>query len=582
MRRSTFAIALTVVLSTAALSCAARAQDFQLKIIAFNDLHGFLESPGKFSANAQSPAVPVGGAEYLAGYISQLKKRNPLNVVVSAGDLTGAGPLISALFHDEGTIEVANRLGLEINAAGNHEFDDGMQELLRKQHGGCSTEDTKEKTGKNTCQGKLAGTPVPFEGAHFKYLAANVIDASTGKLILPAYAIKTYRGIKVAFIGVTLKEVPSMEIPAAVADLRFTGEAAAINNAVAELRKQGIEAIVVLIHQGGLQSDKVSPDINACQGEMQGQPILPIVNQLDDAVDLVISAHTHQPHICNLPNSAGRKIPVTSAAAFGRLLTDIDVTIDPKTRDIKSVVAHNVLIDRTNTAITPDPAIASIVDHYAALTAPIVNRVVGSTSTEITKDLAPSNETPMGDLIADAQLEATRSPATGGAVVAFMNEGGIRAGLPSGQVTYGDLFTAQPFGNNLITKTLTGAQIKILLEEQFKGCVINSPGETNPVPSTDRPLQVSAGFTYTWSRSAAPCNRVDPASIKINGITVNPTSTYRVTANTIFADGGTELPIMAHGTDRVVGIHDIEAMTAYFTKHSPIAPTRLGRITVVP
>jgi 5'-nucleotidase len=574
LRRLTFAIALTL-----ALSPAVYAQDFQLKIIAFNDLHGFLQSPGKFSANAESPSVPVGGADYLAGYISQLKSQNPLNVVVSAGDLTGASPLIANLFHDEGTIEVANRLGLEINAVGNHEFDSGKQELLRKQHGGCSTRNEK---GENTCQGKLVGTPVPFEGAHFKYLAANVVDAYTGKPILPAYEIKTYRGVKVAFIGLTLKEVPSMEIPATVADLRFTNEATAINTAVAELRKQGIKAIVVLIHQGGSQTTKPTADINACAGDLEGTPIRTIVGQLDDAVDLVISAHTHLAYICQIPNFAGRKIPVTSAAAFGRLLTDIDVTIDPKTRDIKSVAAHNTLVDRTNPAITPNPTIAKIVAGYDILTAPIVNRIVGTTSAEISKDLAPSYETPMGDLIADAQLEATRSPATGGAVVAFMNEGGIRAGLPSGQITYGDLFTAQPFGNSLITKTLTGAQIKILLEEQFKGCVINSPGETNPAPTSDRILEVSEGFTYTWSRSAAPCHKVDPASIKLNGITIDPAATYRVTANMIFADGGSEMPIMAHSTNRLVGINDIDAMTAYFSKHTPIAPTQPHRITVGP
>jgi 5'-nucleotidase len=559
----------------------ARAQDFKLKIIAINDFHGNLQSPGKTRANAQSPEVPAGGIDYLAGYVAHLKRENPANVVVSAGDLTGASPLVSALFHDEDTIEAMNRLGLEINAVGNHEFDKGKPELQRKQHGGCSAADA------NTCKGAIAGTPVPFEGAKFKYLAANVIDTGTGKTIFPEYEIKTYRGVKLAFIGLTLKDTPTIVVASGVAGLRFEDEATTINAIVAKLRKQGVQSFVVLIHEGGFQKSKGVVDINACEGGLNGYPILPIVNKLDDAVDLVISAHTHAAYVCQIANRTGRLIPVTSALSYGRVLTDIDATINPKTKKIVEVTAHNIVVDRTNAEIMPDAGIAHLVGAYAALTAPIVNRVVGSVTADIKRANEGSGEGALGDLIADAQLEATNAA---GAVAAFMNEGGIRTDLPfvvttpgvkDGTVTYGELYTAQPFGNDLVTMTLTGAQIKTLLEEQFKGCGLGGPtGE--PPPNSERWLQVSEGFSYTWSKSAAVCNKVDAGSIKINGATVAPAAKYRVTVNSLLADGGAQIYILKQGTDRVVGPQDLEAMTAYFAKHPAVEPILPHRIQVVP
>ena len=553
----------------------ARAQEFRLKIIALNDLHGNLQSPGKFAAGPELPAVDAGGVDFLAGYVAHLKSENPDNVVVSAGDLTGAAPLVANLFHDEGTIEAANRLGLEINAVGNHEFDKGVRELRRFQHGGCSTLD------ENTCKGKVVGTPVPFEGAKFEYLAANVFDTATGKTIFPGYAVRTYHGVKVAFIGVTMKETPTMTTASAVAGLRFADEASTINAVVRRLRGQGIESFVVLIHQGGFQKLQGARDVNACVGDMEGQPIRPIVGQLDDAVDLVLSAHTHEAYVCSLPNRAGRKIPVTSASAYGRVLTDIDVTIDAKTKRVTAVAARNLVVDRTNAGITPNAEIARIVDRYAELAAPIVNRVVGSVVGEITRTKSAGGDTPMGDLIADAELEATSAPGSGGAQVALTNEGGIRAGLEEGKVTYGELFTAQPFGNNLVTMSLTGAQIKTLLEEQFKGCGLGAPaGEA--VPTIDRILQPSEGFSYTWSKGGAVCHKVDAGSIRIGGVVVSAAAKYRVTMNNLLAGAGEQLFVLKKGTDRRVGGTDMDALTAYFARHQAVAPVLPHRIGVVP
>lgn len=578
MRRAFSLLALSL------LAITAQAQNTTVKIIAFNDFHGNIQSPGKFRATPDSPDVPAGGADYLAGYIQHLKRENPLHIVVSSGDLTGAAPLASTLFHDEGTIEVMNRIGLDINAVGNHEFDHGNRELQRKQHGGCIPNDP------DSCKGASVGTTVPFEGAKFQYLAANVYDASS-KTIFPPYLIKTYAGLKIAFIGLTLKETPTIVVPDNIKGLRFTDEAAEINTLVRKLRPQHIAAFVVLIHQGDLQAVRGPRDINACVGGMQGSSIRAIVSKLDNAVDLVLSAHSHEAYVCSLPNSAGRTIPVTSASAFGRVLTDIDLTINKQTNHVTHIATHNLLVDRTNPEIKPDLAIQHIVDRYAALAAPIVNRVVGSISAEIPRTVGPSGENAMGDLIADAQLEFTSPPSKGGAVVAFANEGGIRAGLPyeapapgveKGKVTYGELFTAQPFQNNLVTMTLTGDQIRILLEEQFKGCALGSPTPDKDIPMDDRALEVSEGFSYTWDSNGAPCHKVDPASIRINNVPVDPSARYRVTVNSLLADGGAQFYILKQGTDRLVGPVDLDAMIAYLAKHPAVSPVAPHRITLKP
>jgi len=569
-------------LFTVLCSQSAYAEKFTLKIIAVNDFHGNLQSPGNFQGGSQSPKVAAGGIDVLAGYISELKGRNPDNVVVSAGDMVGASPLVSALFHDEGTIETLSRMGLEISAVGNHEFDKGLQELLRLQSGGCSTAD------QNTCKGAQVGTPAPFEGAKFQYLAANVVDQATGNTILPAYSIKTYKGVPVAFIGLTLKDTPTLVTPSGVAGLRFTDEASTINELVRELQGQGVRSFIVLIHQGGVQTAKGVVDINACEGGLKDSAIVRIVKRLDDAVSLVISAHTHAAYICKIGNSAGRKIPVTSALCYGRVLTNIDVTIDRATKKVIRVRAHNMVVDRGNARITADAGIKAIVDNYAALELPIANRVVGSISADITTKAVASGEFALGDLIADSHLEATRD--SGDAVLAFMNPGGIRASLPyssriagvrDGDVTYGELFTVQPFGNSLVTMTLTGAQIKVLLEEQFKGCALDFPAGTTVGRVNNYILQVSKGFSYEWNSAGPPCSKVDAGSMKIGGVPVVATQKYRVTANSFLSDGGDQFYEFTHGGERVGGAQDLDALTAFLNKNPSIQPSTLGRIKVI-
>lgn len=552
-----------------------------VRVIAFNDFHGNIDGANlDFTSLVDGiPArTPAGGIDYMAGLVKQLKAGAPNSVVVSAGDLIGASPLNSALFHDEPTIETMNRLGLEFNAVGNHEFDEGKDELLRMQFGGCHPSD------ENSCLGNQVGTPFPFEGAQFDFLAANVVDTATGKTLFPAYGIKKFKGKSVAFIGMTLEGTPSIVTPSGIAGLEFRDEADTVNQLVGELRKRGAEAVVVLVHEGGFAPGS----INGCNG-VSG-PIVDIVRRLDDAVDLVVTGHTHQAYNCTLPNAAGRAIPVTSAGAFGRVMTRIDLTLDTRSGDVIAVRAGNTLVDRNNVLgaaepIVPVAGISDIVAGYNALAQPIASRVIGSITADITRTRTPAGESALGDVIADAQLAATQAADKGGSVIAFMNSGGIRAdftytgssaGEGDGNVTYGEGFTVQPFGNSLVVKTFTGQQLYDLLNQQWAVGQFADGGRT---------LQVSQGFGYqhTFIPSVSPLgqNYVCEGSVSLNGQPIEKTASYRVTMNAFLADGGDNFTVFRLGTDQLGGDIDVDAMERFFARHSPVAPGARDRIQQV-
>ena len=536
----------------------------KLRVIALNDFHGNIDGANlnlTSTVDGIPSRTPAGGVDYLAGLVKQLKASAPNNVVVSAGDLIGASPLNSALFHDEPAIETMNRLGLEFNAVGNHEFDEGRDELLRMQQGGCHPTDA------NSCQGNKVGTPYPFEGAKFEFLAANVVDTATGKTLFPAYGVKNFKGNRVAFIGMTLEGTPSIVTPSGIAGLSFKDEADTVNKLVGKLKHRGINAVVVLLHEGG----SVSGSINGCTG-VSG-PIVDIVQRLDDAVDMVISGHTHQAYNCQLPNSKGRVIPVTSAGSYGRLLTNIDLTLDTRSKDIVAVNAANKLVDRNNvlqaaTPIVPVAEISAIVANYNAIAAPIANRVIGSITANITTTRNAAGESALGDVIADTQLAATAPAAKGGAVIAFMNSGGIRtnltyagstAGEGDGKVTYGEAFTVQPFGNSLTVKTLTGQQLYDLLNQQWASGQYADGGRT---------LQISKGLSYqhTFTPNSSPlgANYVCDGSLKLNGVAIDKTASYRVTMNSFLASGGDNFTVFNLGTNQLGGDVDLDALEAYF------------------
>jgi 5'-nucleotidase len=561
-----FALLIVVlVVAVAPASAAKNKHTVDVQILAVNDFHGNLLPPSGSSGRViivDNPApipdvtVDAGGVEYLSTHVSALRATNPNTVFVSAGDMIGATPLLSALFHDEPTIEAFNHMGLDFNAVGNHEFDEGSTELLRMQNGGCHPVD-----------GCLDGTG--FDGADFQYLAANVVWEDTGKTLFPAYGIRNFAGVKVAFIGMTLEGTPNIVTPSGVAGLDFKDEADTVNALIRTLKKRGIETIVVLIHEGGFPTGLY----NECPG-ISG-PIVDIVQRTDDEVDLFVTGHTHQGYNCVID---GR--PVSSALSFGRLVTDIDMTLNRNTKEPVSISVNNVIITRT---VEKDSFLTALIDAYNAVAAPLANRVIGSITADITRTANAAGESALGDVIADGQLDATNDPGFGDAVVAFMNPGGIRADLIysqisggelPGEVTYGEMFTVQPFGNSLVTMTLTGAQIETLLEQQFAGCVT----ATTP----NRILQVSEGFAYTWDLDAPACNKVDPSTIMINGVTVDPAANYRVTVNSFLADGGDSFPILVLGTDRLGGAVDTDAFEAYFAANSPVPPGPMNRITVVP
>jgi 5'-nucleotidase len=564
---------------------------FTVKIIAINDYHGNLQTPGTFGVNTNVPTAQrpaVGGAEYLAAYVAKAKAANPLNVVVAAGDNIGASPLISALFLDEPAVETLNRVGLEFSSVGNHEFDKGSDELLRLQKGGCKITNGLQDPG--SCQGAKAGTPVPYEGAKFQWLSANVVRTSTGQTLLPAYGVKEFKGVKVAFVGMTLKDTPTIVTPTGVAGLQFKDEAQTVNALVPALRAQGIEAIVVLVHQGGFQTGTLS-DINGCDGNLAGSDIANIVAKLDDAVDLVVSGHTHAAYNCMLPNVKGRMIPVTSTPAFARTLTEIDVTLDPLTNDVKSVSASNKLVARNDPAVTPDATVGAIVNGYNGLIAPIANQVIGAITTDLpASGVDKACNVPAGDLIADGMLDATKGSGFGGASIAFMNRGGVRGsgfiyaqsvGEGDGNVTYGEAFTVQPFGNSLVTLTLTQQDIKDVLEEQFAGC-------RGQAATATRIMLVSAGFKYTWDGSQACNSRIRSATLTSgssseilvsNGVVANAAKTYRVTVNNFMATGGDGFSTFAtKGKDALGGAQDIDSLVAYMRANfkAPNAPYAPG------
>ncbi|HNB51111.1 MAG TPA: bifunctional metallophosphatase/5'-nucleotidase [Anaerolineales bacterium] len=546
----------TAILAASQIAIAAPPRTVDVQILALNDFHGNLMPPSGSSGVVNG--VPAGGVEYLATHIANLRAQNPRTVVVSAGDMVGASPLLSALFHDEPTIEAFNLIGLDFNAVGNHEFDEGWTELVRLQEGGCHPVD-----------GCLDGDD--FAGADFQFLAANVVRKDNGHTIFPAYKLRSFAGVKVAFIGMTLEGTPSIVSPAGIADLNFLDEAETVNALVPKLKALGVETIVVLIHEGGTQVTAPPVLPNGCVG-MTG-PIVDIVNNFDDEVDVVISGHTHQAYNCVIDGKL-----VTSASSFGRLVTKIDLTLDKETGEAISMVADNRIVTRD---VPKDTLLTALIDKYNLIAAPLANRVVGTITADINRTANAAGESALGDVIADGQLDATNDPGFGDAVMAFMNPGGIRADLVyaqisgtelPGEVTYGEIFNIQPFGNSLVTLTLTGAQIDTMLEQQFVGC-----GQTS-----NRILQVSTGFSYTWSLSGGPCNKVDPATIMLNGVVIDPTASYRVTVNSFLADGGDNFFVLKDGTDRLGGDVDLDAFEKYFANYSPLTPGTLTRITVVP
>ena len=491
-----------------------------VQLLAFNDFHGNLEPP---SGNVRLPdgTVPAGGGAWLAAHVARLRAEEPDTLVVAAGDLVGASPLASALSHDEPTITLLDALGLDVSSVGNHEFDDGAEELLRLQRGGCRTDEAG-------CR------PPGFAGARFTYLSANVFDRA-GKTLFPATVLKKVGGATIGFVGVVLRETPTVVTPTGVAGLSFGDEAEAVNAAVPKLREAGADAIVVLIHQGGAQSPGSPP------GECRGfsGPLVDLAQRFR-GVDVIVSGHLHQAYVC--PDLGGAL--TTSAGAYGRFLTRIELDLDPVQHRVVSRKATQVPVTHD---IEPDGRAKAIVDRAVADAASLANRRVGRLAVSLSRSPNEAGESMLGDTVADAHLAATRKT---GAGIAFTNPGGLRADLHAGEVTYAQAFAAQPFGNTLVTFSLTGAQLVAALEQQWLG-------------SRPRILLPSTNVTYTWSAAAPPGSKIVPGSVKVDGRVIAPDARVRVTVNSFLAGGGDGFAVFAAGTERVGGPPDLEALIEY-------------------
>ena len=558
-------VALTLALGSLGLSATAEAhprwpkpKDVQLQVLSFNDFHGHLQPPGASDATlgtALDPTnTPVGGAEYLASTLERLRARAKYSQTVTAGDLIGGSPFLSGLFHDEPAVESLNAMGLDVSGVGNHEFDEGVKELLRMQRGGCHPEDG--------CYAPWGAGGYP--GADFPWLAANVVRERSGRTVLPGTWVTEVKGVKVGYIGMTLEDTPTLVAQSGIQGIEFRDEVQTANRAARELRRRGVETIIVLLHEGGLQTGTYQ----RCTG-ISG-PIVDIAKKLSPSIDLVVTGHTHQPYVCNIPDPAGQRRMVTSASSFGRVVTETTLTLDRRTGDVRrhKTRATNHLVTRTQTA---DPTQTEIISRWNAASAPIANEVVGSITADLNAIPSRDQEGPLANVIADAQLAATAAAADGGAQIALMNPGGVRGSLgyaqisggeQPGQVTYGEAFTVQPFGNLLVTMDLTGAQLHDLLEQQA-------------IAARSRPvliLGVSQGFTFTYNAAGAFGDRIDPASIRLNGTVIDPAGTYRVATNNFLADGGDDFTVFRQGTNRIGGGDDLAALIDYFGANSPVAP----------
>ncbi|WP_199440738.1 bifunctional metallophosphatase/5'-nucleotidase [Umezawaea beigongshangensis] len=534
-----------------------------VRLIGINDLHGNVEPPSGSSGRvtlSNGSTVDAGGAAYNATHIKALRAQVKNSIVVGQGDLIGASPIVSALFHDEPTVEFLNDVGMDATAAGNHEFDEGYRELLRMQHGGCHPTDG--------CQFEET-----YDGADFPFLGANVTLAKNGLPALPPFWVEFRGGVPVGFIGMPLKDVPLLVDPNGIQELRFGDEITAADEYANLLDAAGVKSIVLLVHQGDSTSGGGPNDCST----VAGGPGELIAERVSPKIDAVFSGHSHQQYNCTVTDPAGNPRPFIEGLAFGRELSVVDLKIDRRTREVirSATRAENKVVTRD---VAPDPEVQALIDVAKAKSGPIANRQVGTIARDLLKAQTPAGDSALGNAIADSQLAAT---AGNDAVIALMNPGGVRADLtfassPNGEgdgvVTYGEAFTVQPFGNILQTVTLTGANIEAALEQQWKANADGSVKQTI--------LQPSAGLAYTWSASAPIGSKV--SDVTIGGTPIDPAASYRVTINSFLQGGGDGFSEFTKGTEVTGGGIDLDAFIAFLGANPDLVPPATGRITTTP
>ncbi|MER7623413.1 bifunctional metallophosphatase/5'-nucleotidase [Streptomyces sp. NPDC126503] len=550
-----------------------------VQLLSFNDLHGNLEPPAGSSGqvshthpDGRVEKIDAGGVEYLATHLRQARQGNRYSITAAAGDLIGGSPLLSGLFHDEPTIHALNGLDLDVTSVGNHEFDEGARELARMQNGGC------HPTAGCFVKGEK------FEGADFPYLAANVTDEKTGRPILDPTFVWEKDGVRIGFIGVTLEGTPNIVTAEGVKGLKFGDEVETINKYAKILERKGVKSIVALVHEGGAPaSESYNYDCDSPgPGDGISGPITEIAKNVSPQVDALVTGHTHQAYVCTVPDPAGKPRLVTSASSIGKLYTDTTLTYDRRTKDIVRTA-----VDSANRVVTRDVPKAAdmtrLIDDWNVLAAPIANRPQGWIAADINGRGSTAYEKPLGDVIADAQLEGLAPADKGGAQLALMNPGGIRSDLVhkasgsegDGVVTYRESFTVQPFTNMMNVVDLSGANLIQALKQQVSGSNLKSV----------KILQVSKGLTYTLDMTKTGADRVVDGTIKLNGEPIDPAKTYRVAMNEFLAGGGDGFPALATGTNKLVGASDLDVFNAYLAAHSsaanPLPVPAADRITVI-
>ena len=532
-----------------------------INLVALNDFHGNLDSSKFTYTSVNDPArkvtVQAGGIDVLSGALKAWRKEDSQLIFVGNGDLVGASPAMSALWADEPSIVAMNMLGMTASSVGNHEFDQGKAELLRQQRGGCESSRAD----------KACKYSPGFPGASYTYLAANVIDTQTGKSLLPSYKIETAHGVKVGLIGAVLKDVPSVVTAAGIAGLQFGDEADAINAVLPALRAQGVGVFVVLLHQGGETEEYVDqPDCSKLKG-----PVVDVVKRLNPAIQLVISGHSHQGYLCRVD---GRL--VTQAQMGGHMLTRIKLKVDTQKNAVLDASAQNVVM--LPGMFEPDAKVAAYLAAVKQRSAAELSRPVAKIAVPLVgRSTKGSGASALGDLVADSTLFGARAA---GAQIGLMNNGGIRKDLEAGadlMTNVGQNQAVVPFGNTLVVVSLSGAQIRTLLEQQWPG----SEAEDGNL------LQVSEGFTYRWDSTQPQGQRVLPGSIMLDGVALQDEQQYRVAANSFLAGGGDRFTVLANGTRRLdTGVRDIDAFSDYLISRARAgkpagSTTAAGRIVRV-
>lgn len=478
-------------------------ENVKVQLLGLNDLHGQLDTDTKVTANGQE--VLAGSMEYTAAAMKQREASNPNTLLVHAGDMIGGSPLISALFQDEPTVEVMEAMGFDVGTLGNHEFDEGISELKRMINGGEHPKGTKG-----------------YDGMNFPIIAANAYDTATGQLITQPYTIKEVGGKKIGFIGVVTQETPTMIVRKGNETLEIRDEVEAINHYTDILKKQGIEAIVVLAHNPTLQTGKA--DLYDASD---------IAEKVDDEVDVIFAAHNHVFNDKVVDNKL-----IVQAYSYGSAFSDVDLELDAVTGEIVNKEAEVVTVYQKD--YTPDPTISAIMKKYEDLIAPIKAEVVGDSMQTLPKGY-PSSETigdfALGNLIADGMKTAMNAD------FAMMNGGGVRAQLDAGLVTFGDLFAIQPFGNVLNKVMLSGQDIETVLNNQI----------------TEKGLDFHiAGFKYTWDSTTKKVVDI----LLPNGSKIDPNKEYSVVVNN-YMYGNIKYGIGELSTNLEVGPEDLQATVDY-------------------